>query len=80
MLIQLSDGCHVAADQVAEVSVKPYDSGVTVRMKDGIGHHLGNDWRKSSYETQRRLVAVINQALGNDRAAAVGAAGQEGAA
>jgi len=63
MLIKLSDGCDVAADHIAEVSVKPHDGGVTVRMKDGIGHHLDNDWRKSSYATKARLVQEINKAL-----------------
>lgn len=63
MLIRLSDGCDVVADQIAKVTVKPHDSGVTVRMKDGIGHHLGNDYRKNSYETQRRLAAEINKSL-----------------
>lgn len=76
MMIQLSDGCHVAAEHIAEVSVKPYDAGVTVRMKDGIGHHLGNDYGKGSYETQRRLVAEINKALEVNRAHAQGAGGQ----
>jgi hypothetical protein len=56
MLIKLSDGCAVAADHIAEVSVKEHDRGVTVRMKDGIGHHLDNDYRKSSWATQARLV------------------------
>jgi hypothetical protein len=63
MLIKLSDGCAVAADQVAEVSVKPHGGGVTVRMKDGLGHHLDNDWGKSSYATMDRLVGEINAAL-----------------
>lgn len=63
MMIQLSDGCSVAADHIAEISVKPHDTGVTVRMKDGIGHHLNNDYGKSSWATQARLVAEVNAAL-----------------
>jgi hypothetical protein len=63
MLIKLSDGCAVAADHIAEVSVKEHDRGVTVRMKDGIGHHLDNDYRKSSWATQARLVKEINEVL-----------------
>jgi hypothetical protein len=77
MLIQLSDGCHVAADQIAEVSIRPHDRGVTVRTKDGIGHHLDNDFRKSSYATQRRLVSEINDALGNRAAAQQDAKGEQ---
>jgi hypothetical protein len=62
-MIKLSDGCWVAADQIAEISAKPHDDGVTVRMKDGIGHHLGNDFRQSSYATCSRLVKLVNDAL-----------------
>jgi len=76
MLIQISDSCHVAVDQIEEVSAKDYDRGIFIRMKNGIEHHLGNDYRRSSYETQRRLVSEINRAL--DRNSPAICAAQEG--
>jgi len=69
MLIQISDSCYVAADQIEEVSTKDYDRGIFIRMKNGIEHYLGNDYRKSSYETQRRLVGEINKVLDRSRPA-----------
>jgi hydrogenase maturation factor HypE len=63
MLIKLSDGCAVAAEEVAEVTVRPHSAGVTVRMKHGVGHHLDCDFRKDAYTTMNRLVGEINAAL-----------------
>ncbi len=65
-LIKLSDGCWVAAESVDEVSVKPHRDGVLVRMKDGLGHHLGCDYAKSAYDTMDRLVKEINEATAKE--------------
>ena len=35
MMIKLSDGCYVAADQIAEVKVTACGHFITVRTKDG---------------------------------------------
>ena len=61
-LIQLSDGCWVDSAHVAEVKVNPLANTITVRMKDGIGHSIGNDYGLSIYHTAKRLIAEINDA------------------
>lgn len=61
MLIKLTDGCYVAADQIAEVRIKEH-GGLAVRMKDGVAYHLGTDYGKSDYATMDRLVKEINAA------------------
>jgi hypothetical protein len=38
-MIKLSDGCYVAADQIAEIKVNEGAMTITVRTKDGIGHY-----------------------------------------
>jgi len=62
MLIQLSDGCYVAADQVAEVKVNDYADFITVRMKDGIGHCHQPGYGQGVYEALDLLVNKINSA------------------
>lgn len=61
-LIQLSDGCWIDPDLVAEVKINERAGTLTVRMRDGIGHSIGFDYGKSIYDTQRRVVAEINAA------------------
>jgi len=61
-LIQLTDGCWIDPDLVAEVKMNELAATITVRMRDGIGHPVGFDYGKSIFETQRRLVAEINAA------------------
>lgn len=61
-LIQLTDGCWIDPDLVAEVKINERADTINVRMHDGIGHHLGFDYGKSIYETHKRVVAEINAA------------------
>lgn len=61
-LIELNDGCLVAADQIEEISIRPH-GGIVVRMKSGIAHHLGHDYGRSDYDTLERLTKEINAAL-----------------
>ncbi|RJF99031.1 hypothetical protein [Noviherbaspirillum saxi] len=65
MMIQLSHGCHVAAEQIAEVTVSDYGN-ITVRTKGGVGHSVSNDYGdRSGYSTRDRLIAEINAARKN---------------
>lgn len=59
MLLELQCNCYVAYDQIAEIKVSEYGH-ITVRTKDGIGHHVPNDYGKGPYETVDRLVKKIN--------------------
>lgn len=59
-MIKLSDGCYVAASEIAEVRVNQYSDFITVRMKNGIGHSLGADYGKGIYETMDKLIAQID--------------------
>lgn len=61
-MIQLSDGCWVASDQIAEIKVNGDANRVTVRTKDGVGHSLDADYGKSAYATADKLIAEINAA------------------
>jgi hypothetical protein len=64
MMIKLSDGCYVAADQISEVKVNIYGTSITVRTKDGIGHcHQPPDMRQM-YSELDRLITEINSATG----------------
>ena len=64
MMIRLSDGCYVAADQIAEVRLNSHANSITVRTKDGIGHsHMPSDVRQV-YTELDRLIAEINSATG----------------
>jgi Fic family protein len=62
MMVKLSDGCHVAADQITEVRVNSYGTNIIVWTKDGIGHcHMPPDVRDVHAELDR-LIAEINSA------------------
>ena len=62
MMIKLSDGCYVAADQITEVKLNSRADRITVRTKDGIGHsHMPSDVRQM-YNELDRLIAEINSA------------------
>jgi hypothetical protein len=63
MLIKLSDLVYVAAAEVASLVVNTHGTGITVRMRDGETHWVGNDYGKSVYETQTRLAREINAQL-----------------
>jgi hypothetical protein len=62
MMIKLSDGCYVAADQIAEVKVNDDSATITVRTKDGIGHCHEPGYGEGVYAALDRLVAEINSA------------------
>lgn len=62
MMIKLSDGCYVAADEIAEIKLSEYGSHITVRMKNGIGHSHEPGYRQSPYEALDELVAKVNAA------------------
>jgi hypothetical protein len=62
MLIKLSDGCYVAADQIAEVRINDYADTIVVRTKDGMGHCHRAAYRQSIYEALGELVAKVNAA------------------
>lgn len=61
-LFQLSDGCWVDPDLVAEVKVNNEAGMATVRMRDGVGHSIAPDYGKSIYSTVTRLITDINAA------------------
>lgn len=61
MMIKLSDGCFVAADQIAEVKVSEHRTHITVRTKDGIGHVHEPDG-EGVYMALDKIVAKINAA------------------
>ena len=63
MLIKLSDGCWVSADEIAEVKVNDQSSTITVRMKSGIGHNLNADYGIGVYATADKLIEKINGLL-----------------
>lgn len=62
MMIRLSDGCYVAADQVAEVTLNDARTRISVRMKDGVGHHFEPNYGESLYQALDRLIGQINTA------------------
>ena len=64
-MIKLSDGCYVAADQIAEVKVNDYSTSITVRTKDGIGHCHEPGYGEGVYTALDRLIAQINAAISN---------------
>ena len=63
MLIKLSDGCYVAADQIAELKIPEYANHIVVRTRDGIGHCHEPAYTQSVYEALDELVDKINNAL-----------------
>ena len=62
-MIKLKEGLYVAADQVAEIEIRENRDGLRVRMKDGSTHWVPNDYGKSPWTTQERLVAAVEAAL-----------------
>lgn len=62
MLIKLSDGCYVAADQIVEVRINNYADTIVVRTKDGMGHCHKAEYRQSIYAALDELVAKVNAA------------------
>lgn len=62
MMLKLSDGCAVAASEIAEVVINATSNTITVRMKGGIGHHVGCDYGKTVWATQDRLLTEIDAA------------------
>ena len=67
MLIKLSDGCYVAADQITEVKLNTYGTSITVRTKDGVGHSHAPAYRGHIHVELDRLVAEINAATGEKK-------------
>jgi hypothetical protein len=64
MMIKLSGGCYVAADQITEVKVNVHGKNITVRTKDGIGHCHLPPYTHKLYSELDRLIAEINSAPG----------------
>ena len=62
MLIKLSDGCFIAADQIAEVRINSRADSIVIRTKDGIGHSHAAPYKTSLYSELDRLVTEINNA------------------
>lgn len=62
-MIKLKDDLYVAADQVSEISVVEGRDWLNVRMKDGRVHGVPCDYGKSSWDTCRRLVKLVEAAL-----------------
>ena len=62
MMIKLSDGCYVAADQISEVRINEYSSAIVVRTKDGLGHSHHPEGRQSIYAALDALISKINSA------------------
>ena len=61
-MIKIGDGCWVASDTIAEVSVNQQANVLTVRTKNGIGHSVHPDYGFSIYKTAVRLIDEINKA------------------
>jgi len=61
-MIKIGDGCWVASDTIAEVSVNQQANVLTVRTKNGIGHSVDPDYGCSIYKTAGRLIDEINKA------------------
>jgi len=66
MLIKLSDGCYVAADQIVSLKVNENLNGITVRTKDGIGHFHQPGYGQGVYEALVALVKKVNEAGCNE--------------
>lgn len=66
-MIKLSDGCYVAADQIAEVQVYPSTTWVTVRMKSGGEHSSIPEYGESVYGALDRIVKEINAATSEEK-------------
>jgi len=62
MLIKLSDGCYVDAYQIDGVRVNEKLNGITVRMKNGIGHFHEPGYGQGVYEALVELVRKIGDA------------------
>jgi len=67
MLIKLSDGCYVAADQIAEVKISISQTGINVRTKDGIGHFHQPGYGQRVYEALDELVKKVNDAIASEK-------------
>lgn len=65
MMIKLSDGCYVAAEHIAEVTINSSSQTITVRTKAAIGHTHTPDYKQSVYAALDDLVAKINEARSN---------------
>ena len=65
-LIKLDDGCYVAADQIAELSINRSSNTITVRMKNGVGHCHEPGYKQSIYAALDELAGRVNQALKQD--------------
>ena len=63
-MIRISDGCHVASDQISETKVNSSSQTITVRTKDGIGHCHQPAYGESIWRTYDKLIAEINSANG----------------
>ena len=61
-MIKIGDGCWVASDTIAEVSVNQQANVLTVRTKNGIGHSVDPDYGVGIYKTAYRLIDEINKA------------------
>ena len=60
MLIKLSDGCYIAHDHIAEVTVNSHREHIVVRTKDGIGLIHEPGYKQSVYNALDDLVTKIN--------------------
>lgn len=64
MLIELSNECYVAADQITEVRIKQHARSITVKTKDGMEHGHLAPYGISLYAELDRLVVEVNKAQG----------------
>lgn len=62
MMIKLSDGCYVAAEEIAEIHLSSDNIHITVRMKNGIGHCHEPEYGQSVYAALDELIAKVNAA------------------
>ena len=58
-LVRLSDGCYINPEDVQEITIPEHRNGLTVRMRNGVGHHVELDYRKTPTETLNRLKAEL---------------------
>lgn len=62
-MIQVSEGCYVAADQVAEVKISQSSQTLMIKTKDGSHYSRAPEYRQSVYAALDALVIEIDSAL-----------------
>jgi hypothetical protein len=54
-LVRLNDGCYINPEDVQEITVNHSAGSITVRLRNGVGHHVDRDYNKTVFDTVTRL-------------------------